>query len=94
MDVTAVVLHEGALAYYTVTDNGEKGYVASLLEYRGLPEKMPPQKLSFIKQGRHCLGDVENQELMDDIFDAVKFKYTQSSPSLTGHNPGSPYVSI
>ena len=94
MKVTAVVLYKGALTYYTVTDKGENGYEAHLLEYKGTSENMPPQELVFIKDGRHCTGDSNYHELMDDIYYAVNLKFPERGPLFTGNNPRSPYVSI
>jgi hypothetical protein len=72
MDVRAVVLHKGALAHYAVRTDGEKHYEAHLVRYKGAPEDEPPQEIAFDKAGRHCTGSTEEQDLMDDICNAVQ----------------------
>jgi hypothetical protein len=74
MEVTAVVLHRGALAHYTVSERGRDRFDAHLLMYGGDPASSPPQQVSLEKQGRHCIGNVEDIELLDDIYYAVKEK--------------------
>lgn len=72
MDVTAVVLHKGALAHYTVHTAGDEHYEAHLVRYKGAPENEPPQDIEFDRTGRHCTGSTEEQDLMDDICNAVQ----------------------
>jgi hypothetical protein len=72
MEVTAVVLHRGALAHYSVHSDGEEHYEAHLVRYKGAPEHEPPQDIEFSKEGRHCTGSTEEQDLMDDICNAVQ----------------------
>ena len=77
MDVTAVVFHKGALAHYTVAEEGREGFVAHLLTYTGDPASSPPAHLSLRKNGRHCSGTIEDESLMDDIYYAAKEKLHQ-----------------
>ena len=72
MKVTAVVLHKGALAHYNVTTDEHEHFEAHLLRYKGARENEPPQDIAFQKTGRHCTGSTEEQDLMDDLCDAVE----------------------
>ena len=72
MEVTAVVLHRGALAHYAVTERGKDRFEAHLLKYGGDPAGSPPQNVSLEKIGRHCVGNVIEAGLMDDIYYAAK----------------------
>ena len=78
MEVTAVVLYKGALAHYTVTKNCEQDYEARLLEYRGTVENGPPDVIHFVKEGRHCIGDTAEQDLMDELYSTVQY-YSKAS---------------
>ncbi len=78
MDVTAVVLHKGALAHYTVSGMEKDRFVAHLLAYRGDPASSPPQQVSLEKRGRHCIGSTEDVELLDDIYYAAKEEMNRS----------------
>lgn len=71
MNVTAVILHKGALAHYIVSQKEEKRFVAQLLTYGGDPISSPPQQVSLEKIGRHCVGNVVDVGLMDDIYYAA-----------------------
>lgn len=73
MDKTAVVLHKGALAHYAVHSEDEEHFEAHLIRYKGAPENEPPHDLEFRKKGRHCTGSTGEQDLMDDICNAVQF---------------------
>ena len=72
MDVTAVILYKGALARYTVSGQGSKGFSAHLLNYSGDPACCPPADVQLEKQGRHFVGTTRDEELMEDIFYAAK----------------------
>jgi hypothetical protein len=94
MEVTAVVLYKGALAYYTVSKRSEESYVAHLLMYNGDDQNNPPRLISFEKSGRHCTGDIEDQNLMDDICYAVKEKFIDPTHPSYGRNPGAPFARL
>ncbi|MCU7552805.1 hypothetical protein OCK74_27045 [Chitinophagaceae bacterium LB-8] len=72
MECTVVVLYHGALTYYTVSETENGTYEAGLLKYNGDQKQEPPHKVSFKKQGRHCSGDFNDQDLLDDIYLAIK----------------------
>jgi hypothetical protein len=72
MEVTAVVLHKGALARYVVAEKGGDRFVAHLLLYSGDPASSPPKHVDLEKTGRHCVGSATDVELMDDIYYAAK----------------------
>ena len=71
MNITAVILHRGALAHYTVSQMEERRFVAQLLKYGGDPASSPPQQVSLEKIGRHCVGNVVDVGLMDDLYYAA-----------------------
>jgi hypothetical protein len=72
MEHTVAVLFRNSLAHYTVVTKDDAGYEANLLKYCGNSNDEPPAHVSFIKDGRHCSGDTENWELMDDLFHAIQ----------------------
>ncbi len=74
MEVTAAVLYKGALAHYTVTPGADGTFEAGLLKYSGGEATIPPLRLVFRKEGRHCTGNSQEQELMDDLYEAVKMQ--------------------
>jgi hypothetical protein len=74
MEVTAVVLHQGALAHYTVAQRGKDRFVAKLKAYRGDPASTPPEKVSLEKRGRHCTGTVADVNLLDELYYAAREK--------------------
>lgn len=67
MEVTAVILYKGALAHYTVEKSNGLFYSAHLIRYGGQACDKPPKHLHFIEEGRHCSGNSNNQDLMDDL---------------------------
>jgi hypothetical protein len=81
MEVTAVVLHDGALAEYEVEIGREGLCTARLSRYNGKPENQPPQCVSLHKEGRHWIGDITNKSLSDDLGYAVEIK---AKPLLDG----------
>jgi hypothetical protein len=73
MKITAVVLHNGLPAHYTVSEKEDGWFEAHLLRYGGARKDAPPQRIRFVKEGRHCTGDTSEQELMDELCAAVKY---------------------
>jgi hypothetical protein len=86
MEISAVVLHKGALAYYTVEKGSGQLYKAHLTKYGGASMNEPPQHLQFIEEGRHCSGNTNNQELMDELCYTVK-QYLGGSNAPQQENP-------
>lgn len=84
MKTTAVVLHKGSLAHYTVSDRGDGNYEAHLLRYGGDQKDVPPRSLSFVKDGRHCTGTTREQELMDELCAAVQLEKEKRSVPQNG----------
>jgi hypothetical protein len=76
MGFTVVVLYRGALAHYAMAINDD-AYEAGLLKYCGSSHDLPPPKLHFKKEGRHCQGNSNEQDLMDDLYFAVQLKLQQ-----------------
>ncbi|WP_132053211.1 hypothetical protein [Pseudocnuella soli] len=72
MEQTVVVLFRNALAHYTVAVDDESGFEANLKKYGGEPHNQPPPQICFVKEGRHCSGNTEEADLMDDLYDAIK----------------------
>jgi hypothetical protein len=95
MKYTVVVLHRKALAHYTVTVGDNGWYEGHLLKYGGSSHDLPPPKLRFTCEGRHCSGNTDEQDLLDDLYHAIQIerKKTGSSTDLV-YNPRAPYVSI
>lgn len=87
MEVTAIVLHKGALAHYTVHTEGDEHFEAHLIRYKGAPENEPPHDIEFDREGRHCTGSTPEQDLMDDIFNAVQFNERKGGSALSGFDP-------
>ena len=84
MDVTTVVMHKGALAHYAVHTEDEAHYEAHLIRYKGAPENEPPHDIEFSKDGRHCTGSTEEQDLMDDICNAVQVTKRRGGSEVSG----------
>jgi hypothetical protein len=76
MRITAVVLHNGSLAHYTVLQREDGSFEARLLRYSGKGKEAPPPAIWFVKDGRHCTG---NQELMDEPCAAVELEKERQS---------------
>lgn len=74
MEVTAVVLHDGALAHYEVTIGHGGVCTAHLSSYRGASSRMPPQRVTLRKEGRHWVSDINNENLSEDLGYAVELK--------------------
>jgi hypothetical protein len=72
MEVIAAVLYRGSLAHYSVAQRETDRFVAQLLTYSGDPTSLPPKLISLEKIGRHCVGNVIEVRLMDDIYNAAK----------------------
>ena len=66
MEVTAVVIYKGALAYYNVSEQRGEAFNAHLVKYNG-EEDHPPRYILLKKEGRHWTGDINNKELLDDL---------------------------
>lgn len=74
MEVTAVVLHDGALAQYEVTIGQGGVCTAYLSNYRGERTHMPPERVVLQKEGRHWRSDIPNTHLSEDLGYAVELK--------------------
>ena len=79
MKITAVVLHKGSLAHYTVSEREDGNFEARLLRYSGDRKDAPPQAIRFVKDGRHCTGTTSHQELMDELCAAVQLEKERRS---------------
>ncbi len=74
MEVTAVVLHDGALAHYDVEIGRGGVCTAHLSSYRGDNNRQPPLRIVLRKEGRHWVGDISNDNLSQDLGYAVELK--------------------
>ncbi|MES2882711.1 MAG: hypothetical protein V4676_11220 [Bacteroidota bacterium] len=74
MEMTAVVLHRGALAHYEVAiaDNGL--CYAYLQKYSGSTEDLPPRQLTLHKERRRWVADARYKDLSDELGYAIEMK--------------------
>lgn len=83
MQITAVLLHKGSLAHYTLSDKEYGDFQAHLLRYSGKRRDAPPQRVCFVKDGRYCTGDTGEQEIMDELCAAVKLEQERRNEQHT-----------
>ncbi len=81
MELTAVVLYEGALAHYEVNVGDDGICKAQLSKYNGMPGHFPESTIVLHKEGRHWVADISNQTLSDDLGYAIEIK---AKPILDG----------
>lgn len=80
MEMTAVVLHEGALAHYDVAVGDDGSCYARLQKYNGRPENAPPRELTLHKERRRWVSNertIDNarlQDLSDELGYAIELK--------------------
>lgn len=74
MEVSAVVLHEGALAQYDVELGEDGNCCAHLVSYKGNNNRKPPEQINLRKEGRGWISDVTNKDLLDDLGYAIELK--------------------
>jgi hypothetical protein len=72
MNRTIQVLHEGALALYTIKEEESGDFTAHLLQYNGSPDLTPPLDLFVCKEGKLRKEGANNQELLEDISYAIE----------------------
>lgn len=83
MEMTAVVLHEGALAHYDVAIGSDGQCYAHLQKYNGRPENMPPRALTLHKERRRWVADERYSDLSDELGYAIELK---AKPILESRN--------
>lgn len=91
MEVTAVVLHEGALAHYEVRVGHGGVCTAFLSSYRGPAQQAPPQTITLHKEGRHWVSDQGDNTLSEDLGYAVELKarpFLEDRKRAGGHPAG------
>jgi len=71
MEKTVAVFHEGALAHYNISEEGNGTFKARLLKYSGSPGNDPPREFLLHKEGRHWADDDVRQDIVDDIGQAI-----------------------
>ena len=74
MEMTAVVLYEGALAHFEVEVGRNGECTARLSRYNGKPGTAPTQTIRLHKEGRHWVSDDSNSALSDDLGYAIEQK--------------------
>ena len=83
MEVTAAVLHDGALAHYDVSIGRDGTCMARLSEYNSRSGKPPPHEVVLRKEGRHWIGEGADKHLADDLGYAIEIK---AKPLLESRN--------
>lgn len=73
MEKTVAVFYEGQLAWYNVKGGKNGNFIARLCKYKGLADRQPPFELSLHKEGRHWNNGGTNQDLLDDIGNAIEW---------------------
>ncbi|MER3463292.1 MAG: hypothetical protein C4329_01575 [Chitinophagaceae bacterium] len=72
MEVTAVVLYDGALAQYDVEIKEDGNCSAYLTNYKG--NQRPPEQINLRKEGRSWVSDVSEKNLLDDLTYSIELK--------------------
>lgn len=83
MEMTAVVLHEGALAHYDVAIGDDGMCYAYLQKYNGRSENAPPSRLTLHKERRRWVADEKYEDLSDELGYAIELK---AKPILESRN--------
>jgi len=83
MEVTAAVLHDGALAHYDVSIEQDGTCMARLSEYSSRSGKTPPHEVVLRKEGRHWVSEGADKHLADDLGYAIEMK---AKPLLHSRN--------
>lgn len=83
MEVTAAVLHDGALAHYDVSIEQDGVCRARLSDYNHAPGKMPPPQIVLKREGRQWIGDGIDKNLSEDLGYAIEMK---AKPLLDARN--------
>lgn len=89
MEVTAAVLHNGALAHYDVSIGRDGVCFARLSEFNNRSGVTPPQQVVLRKEGRHWIGEGADKNLSDDLGYAIELKAKPllESRNRTGDHP-------
>ena len=74
MEMTAVVLYEGALAHFDVEVGRNGVCTARLARYNGKPGSAPTEIIRLHKEGRHWVSDNTDSTLSDDLGYAIEQK--------------------
>lgn len=80
MEVEVAVLYRGVIAKYRIRKGAEETCQARLVSYNGPADEAPDAVVDFRKEGRHCSGSTEEQELMDDLYAAIATKPAGDHP--------------
>jgi hypothetical protein len=83
MEMTAVVLHDGALAHYDVEVGEDGRCYARLQKYNGRADNAPPRSLTLQKERRRWVADERYKDLSDELGYAIELK---AKPILDGRN--------
>lgn len=74
MEKTVAVFHEGAIAHYNISEEGNGTFKARLLKYSGSPNNDPPREFLLHKEGRHWADGNLDQDIVQDIGQAIDFQ--------------------
>ena len=74
MDLTAVILYQGALAHYEVDVREDGTCQAHLARYNGNKDHFPETNILLHKEGRHWVANISDQTLSDDLGYAIEIK--------------------
>jgi hypothetical protein len=85
MEMTAVILYEGALAHYDVEIGRDGICTARLTRYNGNQEHSPAKEIVLQKEGRHWVANNNNFTLSDDLGYAIE---TKAKPILDERKRG------
>jgi hypothetical protein len=81
MEQQVAVWYKGSLALYKISGGREGLFHAELLKYNGRPESAPPSEFPLYKEGRHWLDDDTNQDLLDDLGNAIELRTFGPDPN-------------
>ncbi len=77
MEQMVVVLHEGALAQYSYSQQDQGVYILWLQRYKNSTGQAPPGMLILHKDGRRWFSDGHPKELVEDLGYAIEVQGNQ-----------------
>lgn len=83
MEVTAAVLHDGALAHYDVSIEQDGICLARLSEYNRRSGKTPPAEIVLRREGRQWVSNEVDKDLSENLGYAIEIK---AKPILEARN--------
>ena len=74
MDKIVAVWFNGFLAHYKVSGGNSGVFSAELIKFNGPKETSPLDKFPLHKEGRHWIDDTTNQDLLDELGNAIEIQ--------------------